>query len=38
MDKEGRKLVKFVEEIEWEIFNRNVKGDEKGEYIYGDKR
>lgn len=34
MDKEGRKLVKFVEEKGWEIFNGSIRGDEEREYMY----
>lgn len=33
MDKEG-KMVKFVEEKGWEIFNENIRRDEEGECTY----
>lgn len=31
---EGRKLVEFIEEKGWEIFNGNIKGAEEGEYTF----
>lgn len=34
MDWEGKRLVKFIEEKGWEIFNGNVVRDEEGEYTF----
>ncbi|XP_024893159.1 golgin subfamily A member 6-like protein 2, partial [Temnothorax curvispinosus] len=34
VDREGRLLVKSLEERGWEIFNGNVKGDEEGEFTF----
>ena len=34
MDREGRLLVKCVEERGWEILNGNVRGDEEGEFTF----
>lgn len=34
VNKEGRKLVDFVEEVGWNIFNVNIRGDEEGKYTY----
>lgn len=34
LDKEGRILVKFIEERGWEIFNGNIRGDEEGDCMY----
>lgn len=34
MNGEGRKLVAFVEEKEWSLFNGNIKGDENGEFTF----
>lgn len=34
MNEEGRKLVAFVEEKGWSLFNGNIKGDENGEFIF----
>lgn len=31
---EGRKLIEFVEENGWNIFNGDMKKDEEGEYTY----
>lgn len=31
---EGRKLIRFVEENGWDIFNGCIRGDEEGEFIY----
>ncbi|XP_067206638.1 uncharacterized protein [Linepithema humile] len=31
---EGRKLVEYIEEKGWEIFNGSVRGDEEGEYTF----
>lgn len=33
-NKEGRKLVKYVEERGWSMFNRDIKGDEEGEFTF----
>lgn len=35
IDKEGRKLVRFVENKGWEIYNGNIKGDERKEGMKG---
>lgn len=34
MNREGREMVRFLEERGWGILNRSIKGDEKGEYTY----
>jgi len=34
VDREDRKLIEFVEEKGWEIFNGNMRGDEEGEYTF----
>lgn len=34
MNREGKKLIEFVKETEWSIFNGNTRGDEKGEYTF----
>lgn len=34
INRKGRKLVEFIEEKGWCVFNGNVKGDEKGEYTF----
>lgn len=31
---EGRKLIRFVEENRWDIFNGCIRGDEEGEFTY----
>lgn len=33
INKEGRRLIQVIEERGWQIFNGNIKGDEKGERI-----
>lgn len=34
MNREGREMVRCLEEKGWGILNRNIKGDEEGEYTY----
>lgn len=34
IDKERRKLISFIEEKGWEIYNGNMKEDEEGEYTF----
>ena len=34
VNKDGRSLVKLVEETGWEILNGSIEGDEEGEYTY----
>lgn len=34
MNREGREMVRFLEERGWGILNRSIKGDEEGEYTY----
>lgn len=34
INKDGRRLIQVIEERGWQIFNENIKGDEKGECTY----
>lgn len=34
IDRERRKLLEFIENRRWEIFNENIEGDKKGEFTY----
>ena len=34
MNKEGRKLIEFIEERGWSILNGSIKGDENGDITY----
>lgn len=34
VNSEGRKLISFMEERGWCLYNGNMKGDEKGEYTF----
>lgn len=34
INREGRRMLEFIGEKGWCIFNRNVKGDEEGEYTF----
>lgn len=34
MNKEGRRLVEFIKERGWMLFNGMVRGDEEGEFTF----
>lgn len=34
VDKEGKRLMEFIEEKGWKIFNENIEGDEEGEFTF----
>lgn len=38
INREGKRLVEFVEGMGWGIFNENIRGDKEGEYTFTGKR
>lgn len=38
IDGEGRKLLEFMEEKGWEIYNGNIEGDKEGKFTYTEGR
>lgn len=38
IDRERKKLLEFIENRRWEIFNENIEGDKKGEFTYTEGR